>query len=96
MNFTTWLCGTIFFESLSAEHQKILMECGDKAGIFNNNIVFKATDELLQKFKDEGVEVIEVDLEEFKKAALPLYSDPKITANWTPGLFETVSKAMGK
>jgi tripartite ATP-independent transporter DctP family solute receptor len=95
-NFTTWLCGTIFFESLSAEHRKILMECGDKAGIFNNNIVFKATEELTQAFRNEGVEVIEVDIEEFKKAALPLYSDPKLTANWTPGLFETVNKAMGK
>ena len=96
MNFTTWLCGTAFFETLTPEQQKILMECGDKAGIFNNDIVFKATDELLAKFKSEGVEIIEVDIEEFKKASQPLYQDPKLTAKWTPGLYETVTKAMGK
>jgi TRAP-type C4-dicarboxylate transport system substrate-binding protein len=94
-NFTSWLCGTEFFNSLSPEHQKILTECGDQAGIFNNNITFKATDELTAKFKAEGVEVIEIDINEFKNAALPLYSDTRFTANWTPGLFEAVNKAMG-
>ncbi len=95
-NFTTFVCGTLFFDSLTPEQQRILMECGDKAGVFNNDIVAKSTEELTAKFKAEGVEVIAVDVEEFKKAALPLYSDPKVTANWTPGLFETVNRAMGK
>ncbi len=95
-NFTTFVCGTLFFDSLTPEQQRILMECGDRAGVFNNNIVAKSTEELTAKFKAEGVEVIAVDVEEFKKAALPLYSDPKVTANWTPGLFETVNRAMGK
>lgn len=95
-NCTTFICGTIFFGTLTPEQQRILMECGDKAGLFNNNIVFKTTEELTQKFKDEGVEIITVDIKEFQQAAQPLYSDPKVTAKWTPGLYETVRKAMGK
>ncbi len=95
-NFTTFLCGTQFFETLTPDQQRIIMESADKAGLFNNDIVLKATDELTQRFKDEGVEVIEVDVEEFKKKAMPLYTDPIVTAKWTPGLYETVTKAMGK
>lgn len=95
-NFTTFVCGALFFDSLTPEQQKILMESGDEAGIFNNSIVFKATEDLTRKFQDEGVEVITVDVDEFKKAALPLYSNPRITAKWTPNLYETVTKAMGK
>ncbi|MCD8140193.1 MAG: C4-dicarboxylate TRAP transporter substrate-binding protein [Planctomycetaceae bacterium] len=95
-NFTTFVCGTLFFDSLTPDQQRILMECGDKAGLFNNDIVFKATEELTQKFRDEGVEVIEVDVEEFKAKAMPLYSDPAVTAKWTPGLYDIAPKAMGK
>lgn len=95
-NFTTLVCGSLFFDSLTPEQQEILVKSCEDAGVFNNNLVFKASDELLEKFKQEGVEVIDVDVNEFKEAAMPLYSDPKITARWTPGLFDIVNKAMGK
>jgi tripartite ATP-independent transporter DctP family solute receptor len=37
-NFCVWACGTIFFDSLTSDQQRILMETGDKAGLFNNDM----------------------------------------------------------
>ena len=35
------------------------------------------------------------DIKAFQDAALGFYSDKDVTANWTPGLYETVKAAMG-
>ncbi|MDR1534263.1 MAG: C4-dicarboxylate TRAP transporter substrate-binding protein [Planctomycetota bacterium] len=93
-NFCVWACGTVFFDGLSPEQQKLLVSTGDKAGLFNNGIVLKAGEETIAKFKAEGVEIIEVDIEEFKKAAEPIYQNPAIIARWTPGLVDRVKAAM--
>ena len=97
MIFTTsWVCGTEFFESLTPEQQKILVEAGHKAGIRNNEVVAKATAEMIDMFKQAGVEIIEVDLEPFREATKAVYSDPRVANKWTPGLYETIQKALGK
>ena len=93
-NTTNWICGTVFFNSLTPGQQKILVECGEKAGIYNNGVAAKATDEVLAAFKKEGVEIIEVDVQEFKKASESVYTNPAVAGKWTPGLYETVMKIM--
>ncbi|WP_291633175.1 C4-dicarboxylate TRAP transporter substrate-binding protein [Clostridium sp.] len=93
-NFTTWVTGTKFFDSLTADQQKILMETGDEAGLYNNTAQEKASKETLEKFKTEGVEIIEIDSAEFKKAAMEFYSLPEVNSKWTPGLYDTVKAAM--
>jgi tripartite ATP-independent transporter DctP family solute receptor len=93
-NFTTWIAGTEFFNSLTPEQQQILIESGNEAGIYNNEVQEKVMAETLEKFKAEGVEIIEVNQEEFKKAAESFYSLPEFTSQWSEGLYETVKENM--
>lgn len=93
-NFTTWICGTEFFNSLTPEQQQILIESGNEAGIYNNEVQEKVMAETLEKFKAEGVEIIEVNQDEFKKAAESFYSLPVFTSQWSEGLYETVKENM--
>lgn len=95
-NFTTWVTGTEFFDNLTPNHQKILMETGKEAGLYNNQLQDKLTDEILAKYRAEGVEVIHVNQKEFKDHAMRFYSLPEFTRQWSPNLFETVTEAMKK
>lgn len=93
-NFTTLVCGTQFFNSLTEEQQKIFIETAKEAGVYNNELVQKSEQETLEKFKAEGVTVFEVDQEEFKKASEAFYSLPEITSQWSEGLYDTVKNSM--
>lgn len=93
-NFTTWIAGADFFNTLTPEQQEILMETGREAGIYNNEIQEKLNTEALESLKAEGVEVIDINKEEFKEAAMKFYSLPEITSEWSEGLYDTVKKAM--
>ncbi|MDR2661549.1 MAG: C4-dicarboxylate TRAP transporter substrate-binding protein [Treponema sp.] len=92
-NFTTWLCGMTFFNSLTPEQQTILMETGDEAGLFNNRLQDNLAAETLARFKAEGVEIIEIDMAAFQNQARQFYTLPDFTSRWSPGLFDTVSRA---
>lgn len=93
-NFTTWITGTDFFNSLTEEQQALLIETGNEAGLFNNEIQEKEFHEMLEKFEEEGVEIIEVDQAEFAKKAEAFYSLEEFTSIWSEGLYETVKDAM--
>ncbi|MDR3333400.1 MAG: C4-dicarboxylate TRAP transporter substrate-binding protein [Treponema sp.] len=92
-NFTTWVCGTQFFNSLTAEQQQILVDCGNEAGIYNNQLQNQQSEETLTKLKAEGVEVITVDIGAFQEQAKGFYDIPEIKAMFSPGLYDTVSNA---
>ena len=94
-NNTTWICGTDFFNSLTAEQQQILIECGEEAGIYNNEQYFQQEEEALNALKEAGVEVIEIDKEEFREAAQSFYQLDKFTSVWSDGLYDRVKEAMG-
>ena len=61
--------------------------------MYNNKLVAKAETELLDKFKKEGVEIINIDIAKFQAAAQPFYSMPEVTAKWSPGIVEATNKA---
>ena len=92
-NFTTFICGTIFFDSLTPEHQKLLLETGEEAGIFNNKLVEDLNNDVIAKFKAEGVEVIEVDISSFKEKAKSFYQLPEFTSKWSKGAYEKAEAA---
>ena len=93
-NYTTWVCGTKFFNKLLPEQQKILMETGNEAGLYNNVVQQKLEKETLKKLKKEGVKVLDISREEFKEKAKSFYSDPVITSSWSPGLYDKVQNSM--
>jgi tripartite ATP-independent transporter DctP family solute receptor len=90
---TSWFCGEKFFASLTPELQAVLVDTGKEAGLYNNKLQEKAAEEVIAQFKAEGVEIITVDIAKFQEKAKTFYDLPEIKSKWTPGLFETVSKA---
>jgi tripartite ATP-independent transporter DctP family solute receptor len=90
---TSWFCGEAFFNSLSPEHQKALVDSGREAGLYNNKLQEAASEEVIAKFKADGVEIITIDQAAFQAQAKAFYDMPEIKAQWTPGLFDIVSKA---
>lgn len=93
-NFSMWVGGMDMFNSLTPEQQELLMTCGDEAGMFNNSIVEEANQKALDDLVAEGVEIIEIDKQEFIDASQAFYELEEITKDWTPGLLETVKDAM--
>ena len=90
---TTWFTGTQFWNTLSREHQEILVETGNQAGLHNNNLVEKAEQEMIGRFRGEGVEIINIDIPRLQAASQPFYTMPEITERWTPGLVDRVNRA---
>jgi tripartite ATP-independent transporter DctP family solute receptor len=96
-NFTTWVTGTMFFDSLTEEQQELLISTGEEAGIYNNQLVEEAEQGYLEEMIAEGVNVVEPSeevLAGFKEKALPFY-EMEETFGWTEGLYDIVREAMG-
>ena len=94
-NFTTWVVSADWFNSLTEEQQNWLVETADEAGEYNNEVQQAAEADYLEKMKAEGVTVVDPSeevLEGFKEKSKPFYD---MFPQWTPGLYDTVRKAMG-
>jgi tripartite ATP-independent transporter DctP family solute receptor len=93
---TTWFTGTIFWNTLTSEQQNILVQTGLDAGMFNNAAFEKAEAQMLDRFRAEGVEIIQPGpaiMESMQRAAAAFYTLPDITARWSPGLVERANRA---
>jgi tripartite ATP-independent transporter DctP family solute receptor len=90
---TSWFCGTIFFNKLTPQQQKWLIDSGIEACEWNNVQYERVAAETIAKYKAEGVEIIDIDVAAFQAKAKPFYDMPEIKALWTPGLFDAVTKA---
>ncbi len=98
LNFTTWVCSADWFNALTEEQQNWLIETGEEAGFYNNEVLDKQEADYLQLMKDEGVTVVEPTeevLDGFREKAQSFY-EMGSTFGWSDGLYETVCQAMGK
>lgn len=97
-NFTTWVCGTDFFNTLTPEQQELLISTGKEAGLFNNELQKKADEEYRAKLEEAGVTVTELTEEEraaWKESAKGFY-EMGDKFGWSEGLYEKTRAAMGK
>lgn len=63
----------VWFDGLSAENQEAVMEAGRKfSDAWNNEIWPEATEAGMKEMKAQGVEIVEVDKEQFKAAVKPV------------------------
>lgn len=96
-NFTTWVCGTMFWDSLTEEQQNLLIETGNEAGLYNNELQQDSEEEYMNMMIEEGVTVTEPS-EELKAALVEassvIYTMEK-EFGWSEGLYDTVRAAMG-
>lgn len=96
-NFTTWVTGTAFFDTLTPEQQELLVSTGREAGLYNNDLVDQYEEEYLQLMLDEGVTVTELsskEVDQFVEAAQSFYQKGD-DFGWSDNLYETVRAAMG-
>lgn len=82
--------GTEFFNSLTEQQQKWLVDTGTEAGIYQNELMQKAETENIQAMKDKGVKVQEIDFDEFAEAAKSFYTTSETSKTWSDGLYERV------
>ena len=74
-NVSMWIGSSKFFEKLPVDLAKIVVDAGEEAAQFQAELVKKADAEYLAKMKQEGVTIVKSDVESFKKAVQPLYSE---------------------
>ena len=98
LNFTNWVCSSMWFDGLTPEQQEALIETGKEAGVYNNQLQAEADDYYKGLMIEEGVTVVEPTeevLQGFRDKAKAFY-DLGSTFGWSDGLYETVCAAMGK
>lgn len=98
LNFTNWVCSSMWFDGLTPEQQEALIETGKEAGVYNNELQAEADEYYKGLMIDEGVTVVEPTeevLEGFREKAKAFY-DEGATFGWSDGLYDTVCAAMGK
>ena len=96
LNFTNWVCSSMWFDGLTPEQQEALIETGTEAGIYNNELQAEADEYYKGLMIDEGVTVVEPTeevLEGFRAKAEAFYEEGA-TFGWSDGLYETVKAAM--
>ena len=98
LNFTNWVCSSMWFDSLTPEQQEALIETGKEAGVYNNELQAQADEYYKGLMIEEGVTVVEPTeevLQGFRDKAKAFY-DEGATIGWSDGLYATVCAAMGK
>lgn len=91
-----WICGDSFFQGLSPEHQQILVEAADEAGLYNNELQEEAEADARQKLLDAGVTITtltEDQKAQWIEAGQPFYEIAGDTLGWSDGLYDTVKAA---
>ena len=92
LDYTCWVCGTDFFNTLTPEQQQILVEAGNEAGVYNNQMLEETTNKALEDLKAAGVEIVEFDRDSFVAACESFYEDPEIKAMWSEGLIDQIKE----
>ena len=98
LNFTNWVCSSMWFDGLTPEQQEALIETGKEAGVYNNELQAEADEYYKGLMIEEGVTVVEPTeevLQGFRDKAKAFY-DLGSTFGWSDGLYDTVCAAMGK
>ncbi len=89
-----WCTSETWFQSLTAEQQKILCESGDEAGLVMNQKLEEMTSDYIAKMEENGVEIIvpnDAEQARFKEAALKIYDNPDVTKGWRDGLYDYIT-----
>lgn len=91
-----WICGEGFYSSLTEEDQKILSECADEAGLYNNELQDAAEEEARKMLEDADVEITTLTEEQkaaWVEAGQKFYGEASEQLGWSEGLYDTVKAA---
>ncbi|MFC7066488.1 hypothetical protein [Brucella rhizosphaerae] len=79
--------GEAFFSTLPEEQLKMIHESAYDAGLYSQKLTIEKDNEMIEKMKEAGVEVIDVDRAPFKALAEKVYTQ---FPEWSPGLYEKI------
>ncbi|WP_258041630.1 C4-dicarboxylate TRAP transporter substrate-binding protein [Citrobacter amalonaticus] len=92
-NVTNLVMGSRTYKKLPPDIQTALIDSGNKAGQYLTDLVLKEEKSLIEKMKNEGVTVVEVDRTLFRDASKSFYTK---FPEWTPALYEKTQEIIAK
>lgn len=92
VHMTPWVMGTPFWNSLSADQQKLITETGIEMAAYASKLIKGTEQEYIDKMVAEGVEVVKVDVAPYLDNALKVMDGQ--FPEWTPGLYESTLKSL--
>ena len=76
------------YRDMGPELQKIIKDAADEARVLNDRLTVEAESKLLETMKSYGMQVIDPDVEAFRKATAVV--PPKMESVWGKGLYEKI------
>ncbi len=70
-SFFHWLINEDYYQDLSPEHREIIQSCVDEATAWGDELVASGEADMYAKLKEQGMEVVEPDVDAFREAAKP-------------------------
>lgn len=86
-----WLGSKMFFDTFNESDIALIKSSGDEAGLFLNKNLEASEKESLDKMRESGVEIIEVDKSLFREKVGSFYTS---IPQWPAGLYERVRSEM--
>lgn len=93
MTFSNFIVGKDFWDTLPEEYQEAIINCGEEAAKYNNELYEAQSREMVTALEEAGCTVSELDDETyatFKEACQQLYADYEAEGTWTEGLYDTI------
>lgn len=93
-----WVCSEEFFEKLTEEERQIVIDAANEAGLYNNELYEEATNEAEEKMKENGVEITELNEEEFNEWVNKgkKFFDLGKEFGWSDNLYQTIRDLVEK
>ncbi len=79
-----------FFQSLSPEFRKVLLEAAIEAANFQNDLVLKQEKTDLDRLKEKGMTIVQPDVKAFREATKDVYK--KFAEKWEPRFYERIQE----
>ena len=93
MTFSNWIIGSDFWATIPEEYQQIIIECGEEAAAYNNELYQAQSADMVAALEAAGVTFSELDEENyaaFKAACVELYANYEANGTWTAGLYDQI------
>ncbi|MDG2948728.1 C4-dicarboxylate TRAP transporter substrate-binding protein [Bisgaard Taxon 10/6] len=93
-HMSPFVAGTAFWNSLTPEQQKIIVDSGREMVVYGSNLINDAEKEALDNLKEAGVTINEVDLPAFEQSVSQEIS--RGFPEWSPDLYKNVQEKLSQ
>jgi TRAP-type transport system periplasmic protein len=89
-SFFSYVISEKFFQGLSPELQKVIIQTGKDITVYHNNLQSQMESQWKQKLIDKGMVFVASDQAAFKKRLMDIPN--KYASQWAPGLYQEIQK----